>query len=100
MIDTAAAQVKKIAKQYQIVVPEIGALHFEIEKYQLSYTRDDSSLHIEMQERSTYWKGFGFRPVSSLDAMLDRENYTLEDLLDEEETIREVTLKNKRLIDL
>lgn len=48
----------------------------------------------------SFWKTFGFHTVSAIDTILDTGEYTLEQLLDEEEILQETKSQNKRLIDL
>jgi hypothetical protein len=38
--------------------------------------------------------------VSAIDTILDKDEYTLDELLDEEEILQEVKSQNKRLLDL
>lgn len=47
----------------------------------------------------SFWRTFGFHTVSAIDTILDKEGYTLEELLDEEEILQEVKSQNKRLLD-
>jgi len=47
----------------------------------------------------SFWKTFGFNTGSAIDSILDGEDYTLEQLLDEEEIIQETKSQNKRLLD-
>jgi hypothetical protein len=48
----------------------------------------------------SFWRTFGFNTVSAVETILDRESFTLEDLLDEEELLQECKNQNKRLLDL
>ncbi len=48
----------------------------------------------------SFWKTFGFHTVSAIDTLLEGEDYTLEQLLDEEEILQETKAQNKKLIDL
>jgi hypothetical protein len=48
----------------------------------------------------SFWRTFGFHTVSAVETILDRESFTLEELLDEEETLQEVKSQNKKLLDL
>lgn len=48
----------------------------------------------------SFWKTFGFNTGSAIDSILDGEDYTLEQLLDEEEIMQETKSQNKRLLDL
>lgn len=47
----------------------------------------------------SFWKTFGFHTVSAIDTILESDDYTLEQLLDEEEILQETKSQNKRLID-
>ena len=47
----------------------------------------------------TFWKTFGFHNVSAIDSLLDRENFTLEDLFEEEELLSECKGQNQKLLD-
>lgn len=47
----------------------------------------------------SFWKTFGFHTVSAIDTLLEGEDYTLEQLLDEEEILQETKAQNKKLID-
>lgn len=48
----------------------------------------------------SFWRTFGFHTVSAVETILDRESFTLEELLDEEEILQEVKSQNKKLLDL
>ena len=48
----------------------------------------------------SFWRTFGFHTVSAIDTILDKDEFTLEELLDEEEILQEVKSQNKRLLDL
>ena len=48
----------------------------------------------------SFWRTFGFHTVSAIDTILDKEEHTLEELLDEEEILQEVKSQNKRLLEL
>lgn len=48
----------------------------------------------------SFWKTFGFHTVSAVDNLLDSGEYTLEQLLDEEEILQETKSQNRKLIDL
>jgi len=48
----------------------------------------------------SFWKSFGFHSVTALDQLLDSGNFTLEQLMDEEDILQEVKGQNKKLIDL
>lgn len=48
---------------------------------------------------SNFWRTFGFHTVSAIDTILDRESFTLEDLLDEEEIVQETKTQNKKLLE-
>lgn len=48
---------------------------------------------------SNFWRTFGFTAVSAIETILDREQFTLEELLDEEEIIQETKTQNKKLLD-
>lgn len=45
-----------------------------------------------------FWK-FGFHAQSAIDNILDRETFTLEELLDEDDILQETKSNNKRLVD-
>lgn len=47
-----------------------------------------------------FWKNFGFTTHSVIEDILDRQEFTLEDLLNESELLKEVKCQNNRLIDL
>jgi len=47
----------------------------------------------------SFWKTFGFHTVSAIDTILDGGDFTLEQLLDEEEILQETKSQNKKLID-
>jgi len=47
----------------------------------------------------SFWKTFGFHTVSAIDTLLESEDFTLEQLLDEEEILQETKAQNKKLID-
>lgn len=47
----------------------------------------------------SFWRNFGFYAVSPIDTILDRQDFTLETLLNEEEILSEVKSQNKRLLD-
>lgn len=47
----------------------------------------------------SFWKTFGFSTISAIDQILDSGEYTLEQLLDEEEILQETKSQNKKLID-
>ena len=38
----------------------------------------------------SFWRTFGFHTVSAIDTILDKDDYTLDVLLDEEEILQEV----------
>ncbi len=48
----------------------------------------------------SFWKTFGFHTVSAIDTLLESDEFTLEQLLDEEEILQETKSQNKKLIDL
>lgn len=48
----------------------------------------------------SFWKTFGFHTVSAIDTILEGEDFTLDQLLDEEEILQETKSQNKKLIDL
>lgn len=48
---------------------------------------------------SNFWRTFGFQTISAIDTILDRESFTLEELLDEEEIIQETKSQNKKLLE-
>lgn len=47
----------------------------------------------------SFWKTFGFHSVSAIDALLDAGEFSLEQLLDEEEILQETKSQNKKLMD-
>eukprot|EP01099_Mayorella_cantabrigiensis_P008889 TRINITY_DN89_c0_g3_i2.p1 TRINITY_DN89_c0_g3~~TRINITY_DN89_c0_g3_i2.p1 ORF type:complete len:321 (+),score=81.64 TRINITY_DN89_c0_g3_i2:163-1125(+) len=47
----------------------------------------------------SFWRTFGFTTISPVETILDREHYTLEELLDEEELLQECKSQNKKLLD-
>jgi len=47
----------------------------------------------------SFWKTFGFHTVSAIDTLLESDDFTLEQLLDEEEILQETKSQNKKLID-
>jgi len=47
----------------------------------------------------SFWKTFGFHTVSAIDTILEGEDFSLEQLLDEEEILQETKSQNKKLID-
>eukprot|EP01119_Soliformovum_irregulare_P020923 TRINITY_DN684_c0_g1_i1.p1 TRINITY_DN684_c0_g1~~TRINITY_DN684_c0_g1_i1.p1 ORF type:complete len:531 (-),score=148.79 TRINITY_DN684_c0_g1_i1:183-1775(-) len=47
----------------------------------------------------SFWKTFGFHTVSAIDTILDGGEYTLEQLLDEDEILQETKSQNKKLLD-
>lgn len=48
----------------------------------------------------SFWKTFGFHTVSAIDTLLEGGEFTLEQLLDEEDILQETKSQNKKLIDL
>jgi len=46
-----------------------------------------------------FWR-FGFHTQSAIDALLDRDEFTLEELMDEEELLQECKGQNRKLFDL
>jgi len=46
----------------------------------------------------SFWRTFGFTTISPVETILDRDHYTLEELLDEEELLQETKAQNKKLI--
>jgi hypothetical protein len=38
----------------------------------------------------SFWRTFGFHTISAIDTILDKDEFTLEELLDEEEILQEV----------
>lgn len=48
----------------------------------------------------SFWRNFGFYTVSSIETTLNKPDFTLEDLLDDEEILQEVKAQNKKLIDV
>eukprot|EP01098_Paradermamoeba_levis_P006183 TRINITY_DN2568_c0_g2_i1.p1 TRINITY_DN2568_c0_g2~~TRINITY_DN2568_c0_g2_i1.p1 ORF type:complete len:635 (-),score=158.96 TRINITY_DN2568_c0_g2_i1:230-2134(-) len=47
----------------------------------------------------SFWRTFGFQTISQVETILDRDHFTLEDLMDEEELLQECKSHNKKLID-
>jgi hypothetical protein len=47
-----------------------------------------------------FWRTFGFHTVSTIEQILDRDGFTLEELLDDYTFLQEVKSQYKRLIDL
>ncbi|ONM40836.1 SIT4 phosphatase-associated family protein [Zea mays] len=47
-----------------------------------------------------FWRMTGLSAASPVDTILDKENFTLEELLDEDEIIQECKALNSRLINL
>jgi len=47
----------------------------------------------------SFWRTFGFHTVSAVDTLLDSGEFTLQQLLDEEEILQETKSQNKKLID-
>lgn len=47
----------------------------------------------------SFWRTFGFHTVSAIDTLLDGGEFTLEQLLDEEEILQETKSQNKKLLD-
>jgi len=47
----------------------------------------------------SFWKTFGFHTVSAIDTILDGGEYSLEQLLDEDEILQETKSQNKKLLD-
>ena len=45
------------------------------------------------------WKNFGFYAASAIDQILDSREFTLEQLLDEDDILQETKAQNKKLID-
>lgn len=48
----------------------------------------------------SFWRNFGFYTVSSIETTLNKPDFTLEDLLDDDEILQEVKAQNKKLIDV
>ena len=48
----------------------------------------------------SFWKTFGFNTVSAIDAILESGQFTLEQLLDEEDILQETRSQNPKLIEL
>jgi len=46
----------------------------------------------------SFWRTFSWHQVSPIETILERENFTLEDLLDEDEILTELKSQNKNLI--
>jgi len=47
----------------------------------------------------SFWKTFGFHTVSAIDTLIESGDFTLEQLLDEEEILQETKSQNKKLLD-
>mmetsp|Transcript_15253 Transcript_15253/g.22828 ORF Transcript_15253/g.22828 Transcript_15253/m.22828 type:complete len:659 (+) Transcript_15253:40-2016(+) len=47
----------------------------------------------------SFWRTFGFHTVSPIDTILERDHYTLEELLDEDDLLSECKSQNKKLIE-
>ena len=47
----------------------------------------------------SFWRTFGFHTVSGVENVLDRESFTLEDVLEEEEILQETKSQSQKLID-
>jgi len=47
----------------------------------------------------SFWKNFGFYTASAIDTILDSQDFTLEQLLDEDDILQETKAQNKKLID-
>lgn len=47
----------------------------------------------------SFWRTFGFHTISQVETILEREHFTLEELLDEEELLQECKSHNKKLIE-
>jgi serine/threonine-protein phosphatase 6 regulatory subunit 3 len=47
----------------------------------------------------SFWRTFGFHTISPIENILDRESFTLEELLEEEDVLQETKAQNKKLID-
>ena len=55
---------------------------------------------LSFQSKMSFWRNFGFYTVSSIETTLNKPDFTLEDLLDDEEILQEVKAQNKKLIDV
>jgi hypothetical protein len=58
------------------------------------------SLPLPLLGNMSFWRNFGFYTVSSIETTLNKPDFTLEDLLDDEEILQEVKAQNKKLIDV
>jgi len=47
----------------------------------------------------SFWRTFGFQTVSAIETILEGQDFTLEQLLDEDEILQETKAQNKKLID-
>lgn len=47
----------------------------------------------------SFWRTFGFTAVSAIDTILESEEFTLEQLLDEEDILQETKAQNPKLIE-
>ena len=47
----------------------------------------------------SFWRTFGFHTVSAVETILEKDNFTLEELLDEDELLQECKSQNQKLLD-
>tara|TARA_R110002050_G_scaffold256568_7_gene395553 strand:+ start:1139 stop:1564 length:426 start_codon:yes stop_codon:yes gene_type:complete len=47
----------------------------------------------------SFWRTFGFHTVSAVENILERDSFTLEELLDEDELLQECKSQNQKLLD-
>ena len=47
-----------------------------------------------------FWRTFGIHTVSAIDSILEKDSFTLEDLLDEDEVLHECRSENQKLLEL
>ena len=74
-------------------------LLFPSSKHQLPSSWHTQNTHKKKTKKMTFWKTFGFHNVSAIDTLLERENFTLEDLMEEEELLSECKGQNQKLLD-
>lgn len=91
--------IEDLARKFKIAVKGIGAFHFENSEVQKAPAMV-SNASTSNSNGGSFWRTFGFHAVSNIDSILDRDNFTLEELLDEEQIVVEVASQNTRLIDL
>jgi hypothetical protein len=70
---------------------------FSFFPFLISFLPTSSSYHPSYS--TMFWR-FGFHNPSAVDTLLDREDVTLEEVLEEEELLQEAKSHNQRLVDL